>query len=167
MAKADGTCERYEEASSLIRRFANTSERVLSGALRPAGLTPAQYEIMALLESMRCGCCGEAECRCDSSYICQNELGAKVATTKGNVSGIVQRLVEDGLISREMNPRNRRENSIRITANGRAALFAAQPLYEAAVVSTLSPLNGGELDALCSMLGRLLLAGNPDKGGEA
>lgn len=153
-------------ACDLIRRTANSTERALSSALRPHGLTLAQYEILSLLEGMRCGCCGEAECRCESSNICQNDVGERVATTKGNVSGIVQRLVEDGLVSREPNPRNRRENAIRITAKGRASLFAAEPDYCQGVAQTLSSLECEEIGELCTFLNRLGIARSaPDAGG--
>jgi DNA-binding MarR family transcriptional regulator len=158
--------QKYQTAAASVRRFASASDRILSAALRPHHLTLTQYEILALLEAMRCGCCGEDECRCDESYICQNDVGERISTTKGNVSGTVQRLVEDGLVSREMNPRNRRENAVRITAKGRAALFAAQPDYESAVARCFAPLDEDQVAALCRLPGVVQPPGKALSGGE-
>ena len=135
-----------------LEEAADAARQAAASALRPAGLTPAQYQLLDLLEGMRCGCCGEGECRCDSSYLCQNDVGSRISCTKGNVSGLVGRLVEDGLISREPDPKDRRYNSVRITAKGRAALMAARPHFTAAVHATLGCLAAPELEILTELL---------------
>lgn len=138
-----------------LEAAADTLRRIVGTALRAHGLTPAQYELLGILEGMRCGCCGEGECRCASSYLCQNAVSQRVATTKGNVSGIVQRLVADGLVSREPNPANRRENAVRITERGRRVLLAARPTVEAAVERCFAPLDAAERSCLETLLRRL------------
>lgn len=131
------------------------AERALTSALRPHGLTPAQFELLSVLEDMRCGCCGEGECKCDSSYLCQNDVGSRIDCTKGNVSGIVQRLVQSGAISREPNPADRRYNAVRITAKGRTALFAARPAVEATLRAAFGGLSDIELDTLSRLSRRV------------
>jgi len=144
-----------ERLRKALQAAADRSQRAMARALRPHGLTLAQYDLLVLLEGMRCGCCGEGECRCDSSYLCQNDIGGRIDCTKGNVSGLVNRLAEDGLISREPDPRDRRYNAIRITAPGRAALLRAMPDVKAAEGGVFEPLDEAEAETLASLLERL------------
>jgi len=147
------------EAWWALEAAADAARRTATAALREQGLTPSQYELLELLEGMRCGCCGEGECRCESSYLCQNDLGGRIACTKGNVSGLVHRLAAEGLISREPDPRDRRYNAVRITGKGRGVLMAARPAFAEAVRHTLAPLNAEDLEALTGALGKLRPAG--------
>lgn len=134
---------------------ADAARQEAAAALRAHGLTMAQYELLELLEGMRCGCCGEGECRCDSSYLCQNDVSGRISCTKGNVSGLVHRLAQEGLISREPDPKDRRYNSVRITVKGRAALMAARPAFADAVESTLAPLDAAEAAQLEGLLKKM------------
>jgi DNA-binding MarR family transcriptional regulator len=153
----------YSETWTKVSALADASAQAAAPALREQGLTPAQFELLTLLESMRCGCCGEGECRCDESYLGQNDIGSRISCTKGNVSSLVQRLVEEGLVSREPNPRNRRENSVRITAAGRKRLHAAQPAVDAALAAIWGRFNEEETRDLFALLGRL---GRGEAGGQ-
>lgn len=138
-----------------LQEAADAVQRAAASALRAHGLSSAQYELLALLEGMRCGCCGEGECRCETSYLCQNDVSDRIASTKGNVSGLVQRLVEQGLISREPNPADRRYNAVRITASGRRVLLAARPDVETAVAERLDSLSAEEARNLTALLSRI------------
>jgi DNA-binding MarR family transcriptional regulator len=138
-----------------LEAAADSARREAAAALRESGLTLPQYQLLEVLEGMRCGCCGEGECRCDSSYLCQNDVGGRISCTKGNVSGLVQRLVADGLISREPDPADRRYNSVRVTVKGRVALMAARPRFAAAVETSLRTLNDADLSALRDLLGKI------------
>lgn len=143
------------DLAEALAAAAGEVQRATAHALRRHGLSAAQYALLEALEAMRCGCCGEGECRCDSSYLCQNDVGGRIGTTKGNVSGLVQRLAEQGRISREPNPADRRYNAVRITAAGRKALLAARPDAEAAAAEALSPLAPDEARHLRALLRRI------------
>jgi DNA-binding MarR family transcriptional regulator len=153
-----------------LEAAADGARRSAAAALRECGLTLAQYQLLEVLEGMRCGCCGEGECRCASSYLCQNDVGGRISCTKGNVSGLVQRLVAEGLISREPDPGDRRYNSVRVTVKGRAALMAARPHFAAAVESATRALTNEDLPALHTLLkkigGHPAAAGRSGQGGE-
>lgn len=135
-----------------LKSAADTVRDAVAGALRKHGLTSAQYELLGVLENIRCGCCGEGECRCESSYLCQNDVSETIACTKGNVSGLLSRLADEGLISREENPRDRREKAVRITAPGRLRYLAARPDVESAVGEAFRGLSSLELFTLQGLL---------------
>lgn len=146
---------RRREARSVWKELeaaANALRASVADVLRKHGLTPAQYELLGVLEDIRCGCCGEGECRCESSYLCQNDVSRTIACTKGNVSGLLSRLAADGLISREENPRDRREKAVRITARGRLRYLAATPDVEDAVARAFQPLSPLEMFTLAGLL---------------
>lgn len=138
-----------------LESAASRARHLAAAALREHGLTPAQYELLELLEGMRCGCCGEGECRCASSYLCQNDVVGRIRCTKGNVSSLVQRLHVEGLISREPDPADRRHNAVRITARGRAALMAARPAFATSALETMEPMTDEETKTLTDLLLRL------------
>lgn len=138
-----------------LRRSADALDRLAGLALRPHGITLPQYDLLEILEAMRCGCCGEGECRCESSYLCQNDVGQRIATTKANVSGLVQRLTLEGYISREPNPADRRYNAVRITARGRQVLLAARPDVERVLTSAFETLDASESQELTRLLKRI------------
>jgi DNA-binding MarR family transcriptional regulator len=82
-------------------------------------------------------------------------VSGRISCTKGNVSGLVHRLAGEGLISREPDPRDRRYNSVRITAKGRAALMAARPAFTRSARETLGTLTPGELETLAGLLQKI------------
>jgi DNA-binding MarR family transcriptional regulator len=139
---------------------ADAATTAVTAALRKHRLTPAQYRLLGVLEDIRCGCCGEGECRCESSYLCQNDVSETIACTKGNVSGLLSRLAAEGLISREENPRDRREKAVRITARGRLRYLAAMPDVEAAVTRAFRPLSPLELFTLSGLLRQIAHRGD-------
>src|SRR3954468_12494613 len=47
------------------------------------------------------------------------ELSQRMMVSNGNVTGLVDRLVEQGLINRRPSPRDRRAHIVRLTAEGR------------------------------------------------
>jgi DNA-binding MarR family transcriptional regulator len=153
-----------ETAWKAMESASDVFRTALTVVLRRHGLTPAQYELLGVLEAMRCGCCGEGECRCESSYLCQNDVSQTIACTKGNVSGLLSRLAADGLISREENPRDRREKAVRITAPGRLLYLAARPDVEAVVAEAFKPLSALELFTLTGLLRHVTDSGERNDG---
>src|SRR5262245_3977337 len=74
--------------------------------LRPLGLTVAQFDALANLYS--------------TDGMSQQELAEKLLVTKGNVTGLVNRLADRGLVERRSHPVDRRTNRICLTASGRS-----------------------------------------------
>lgn len=118
-------------------RFVRLNRRVtgaMSGVLRGLGLSIPQFDLISTL--------GERE------GLTQQELAQRLYVTKGNVSGLVDRLVEAGLVERRPIPGDRRSHALHLTAEGRrlaATGLAAQAAY---VTRTLGRLPEADLAAL-------------------
>ncbi len=60
----------------------------------------------------------EALCFCDKKYMTQNQLSKFIFTSKSNISGLLLRMEEKGLIKRCENNSNKREKIVLITEQG-------------------------------------------------
>lgn len=89
-----------------------------------------------------------------------SELSRMLMVSNGNVTGIVDRLCDDGLMQRETVPGDRRANRVRLTAAGVDEFLKQAAAHE----SWVSELLGG-LDAQTSaQIGLLLNGALPDAG---
>lgn len=80
------------------------------------------------------------------------ELSGVLRVSNGNVTGIVDRLVEDGLVARAAVPGDRRASRVRLTPEG-AELFARQAAaHEGWVNELLSGLAPEEAEAMTARL---------------
>ncbi len=122
-------------------RFLRLHQRltgIVSTWLKGVGLSIAQFDALTVL--------GENE------GITQQALAGRLYVTKGNVSGLIDRLVAAGLVERRAIPGDRRSHALHITAEGRS--MVAKGLAEQAdfVGRTLGKLPEGDV----VQLGRLL-----------
>lgn len=62
--------------------------------------------------------------------ISQVAIGERLIVSAGNITGLVERLVRDGLLTREQNPNNRRENIIRTTPKAVELIEEVWPGYD-------------------------------------
>ncbi|MGL5817979.1 MAG: MarR family winged helix-turn-helix transcriptional regulator [Phycicoccus sp.] len=106
--------------------------------LRTFGLTPAQYHLLALVEM-------SAECT-------QQQVAERLGVTKGNVSMLVSRLEEVGLVARIPDGA---AVGLRLTATGRDALERIRPRHARFLAERYSRLDDGQLDDLEEILRRL------------
>ena len=86
----------------------------------------------------------------------QNELGAKLFTSKGNVTHVLDNLEKRDLVRRQRNPNDRRQVLVDLTATGRETVKAVLPDHVARIVTLFSSLSAKEQDtlgALCKKLG--------------
>jgi DNA-binding MarR family transcriptional regulator len=83
------------------------------------------------------------------------DIAAGLRITVGATSRLVDRLANDGLVSRSHNPEDRRSLLIALTADGRREIEEAQPLFEAALTTALAPVTGEELAVLAAQLDRV------------
>ena len=82
-------------------------------------------------------------------------LSGTLRVSNGNVTGIVDRLAEDGLVRREAVAGDRRASRVRLTAEGRAAFEAMARLHEAWVDELLSPIGREGLEVIRTRLARI------------
>ncbi len=82
-------------------------------------------------------------------------LSRRMMVTKGNISALVERLVEDGLVERMAVPGDRRSTVVRLSPAGKDRFSGIAPTMEAWVVELFSGLDDAEIDALANLLARL------------
>ncbi|MEL6444698.1 MAG: MarR family transcriptional regulator [Bacteroidota bacterium] len=122
---------------SVIRTY-QTCTRLLTERLRTLDLTVAQHETLAhlLIED----------------GVSQQTLAARLLVTKGNLTGLLNRLAERGLIERRPDPSDGRVNLIVLTAAGRALATEADALQRAYVGEMVSPLDEAQQTDLHAMM---------------
>lgn len=107
-------------------------------ALREHGLTPAQYQLLLQVDA--------------HVDVQQRELGELLGVTKGNISMLVSRLEDDGLLSRT--PAGA-AYCIRLTAQGADLLTRIRPEHSSFMADRFADLTDAELAELDRLLGVL------------
>ena len=122
---------------------ANRIERDVRQELRAAfGMTLPRFDLLSQLERAPGG-------------LTMGELSRRLMVTRGNVTGLIDRLVEEGLVERKPMPTDRRANIVRLTPAGAAAFREMLPNHEAAIAAKLGAMKRSDLRQLQCLLGRL------------
>jgi MarR family transcriptional regulator, organic hydroperoxide resistance regulator len=115
-------------------RFVRLNRRVtsaVSGELKSIGLSIPQFDLLSTLT--------------EREGLSQQELAARLYVTKGNVSGLLDRMVEAGLVERRATPSDRRSNALHLTTKGRQLAERGLALQQAYVGRTLGSLAPDDL----------------------
>jgi MarR family transcriptional regulator, organic hydroperoxide resistance regulator len=121
-------------------RFLRLHQRVsiaMASRLRAVGLSIPQFDLLSTLS--------------EREGITQSQLAERLYVTKGNVSGLVDRLVEAGHVERRPISGDRRSYALHLTASGRAAAaagFQAQKAYVQATLARLPAADQAEMERL-------------------
>jgi DNA-binding MarR family transcriptional regulator len=128
-----------EELRYLILAIQREGNRLLATELRPLGLTPSQAEVLRVLS--------------DHQPLTLNALGELLVCETGNSpSRLVDRLVAQGLVQRDIDPHDRRYITLGLTADGER-LSHRITLVEEQLYSTIDNLVAGQsVDKALSML---------------
>jgi DNA-binding MarR family transcriptional regulator len=84
-----------------------------------------------------------------------NELSRLLMVTGGNVTGVVDQLVKEGLVERVDEPSDRRAWRVKLTRAGDKAFAEMARAHEEWVVALLSGVSRRDSDALLQLLARL------------
>jgi DNA-binding MarR family transcriptional regulator len=124
-----------------LRLFAtaNTVEGELSRRLRAEfQMTLPRFDLMAQLAK-------------SPDALALGELSRRLMVTNGNVTGLVDRLADDGLVERRVSAEDRRSATVRLTAEGRALfdrMAAAHRTWIAELFASLDPVARARLSQL-------------------
>ncbi len=129
-----------EEAFLNLQRTADVLGRGAAEALKPEGLSHAQYNVLRILRGA--GATGLA-CR---------EIGTRMLTHDPDVTRLLDRLEARGLIARSRDKRDRRVITTRVTNEGRRVLQRLAQPVEAALHRQLGHLSQDQLGALIELL---------------
>ena len=118
-------------------------ERRIRVQLRDSfAMTLPRFDLMAQLERAPAG-------------LKMSELSHRLMVTGGNVTGLTDQLVAEGLVVRKRVPGDRRAQAISLTAAGRRAFRAMAEEHERWIVALMDGLSASERDRLYALLGRL------------
>ena len=95
-----------EEAYLSIVRTAAVLEHTLAQALKPLEITPTQYNVLSILRGA------------GAPGLCRNEVGCRLVTAMPDVTRLLDRMEDVGLIVRERSKTDRRQVSTRLTKKG-------------------------------------------------
>jgi DNA-binding MarR family transcriptional regulator len=121
-------------------RFVRLHRRVsnaIAGELKGLGLSIPQFDLLSTLT--------------EREGMSQQELAERLYVTKGNVSGLLDRMVEAGLVERRTLPGDRRSNALHLTPRGRDLAergIAAQKSYVARTLGQLAVSDLADLERL-------------------
>lgn len=85
----------------------------------------------------------------------QGELGRKVLTSAGNMTDVVDKLEQRGLVRRERDAADRRLVRVELTPTGRALIQSLFPRHAADIAAAMAGLTTDELELLGDLLRRL------------
>ena len=101
-----------------------------------------RFDLMAQLDRQRGG-------------MKMRELSRRLMVTGGNVTGLTDRLVAEGLVERQDDPADRRACTVKLTAEGRRQFRAMAHAHEAWVRELLGGLSAAQQAQLFELLGQL------------
>jgi DNA-binding MarR family transcriptional regulator len=139
----NGTAGDAQVATSVWLRLLKAHGLLLRELRRrvPAPLTLPQFDVLAQLHR--------------GGAMTPGELTRELLVTAGNLTGIVERLVRMGLVSRHRVPEDGRAVRVQLTPRGRKLMDRAIPRHRRDVAALLSVLPAGELRQLRLLLGTL------------
>jgi DNA-binding MarR family transcriptional regulator len=115
--------------------------------LRPAGITAAQYNVLRILRGA------------GPDGLCRNDLRCRMLTRMPDVTRLLDRMEEAGLVTRARDAEDRRMVTTRITARGRRLLKDLDAAVQAEHRRRLGELDDRQLGTLIELLGRVRGAG--------
>jgi DNA-binding MarR family transcriptional regulator len=118
-------------------RLHRRASNAIAAELKGLGLSIPQFDLLSTLT--------------EQEGLSQQELAERLYVTKGNVSGLLDRMVEAGLVERRAIPDDRRSNALHLTPKGRSLAeqgIAAQKAYVARTLGTLDPRDLADLERL-------------------
>src|SRR5215470_73507 len=105
------------------------------------GVTLPRFDLMAQLDKTPGG-------------MTLGELSQRLMVSNGNVTGLVDRLLAQGLLDRQPAPSDRRAHLVRLTTDGRRSFRAMATAHEAWIAEIFGDLTAAERETLMRLLGK-------------
>jgi DNA-binding MarR family transcriptional regulator len=121
----------------------NFIEREVRARLRRNfSVTLPRFDMMAALERAPDG-------------LSMGELSERLMVSNGNVTGVAERLVQEGLAKRWSPPADRRSSRIALTAHGQKTFAAMAKQHQDWIGEMMSGLNAKERETLMTLLAKV------------
>jgi len=125
----------------------NLVEREVRGRLRDRfDTTLPRFDVLAQLDAVSKGA---------DPHLTMSELSRRLMVTNGNLTSLVERLVQEGLVKRDPLPGDRRTQIVRLTASGKKAFDAMTPEHQRWIDDLFGGLSVSERRQLFELLGKL------------
>jgi MarR family transcriptional regulator, organic hydroperoxide resistance regulator len=121
-----------------LARLMGRMQVAISARLREIGISISQCDVLTTLS--------------EREGVSQQQLAERLYVTKGNISGLLDRLEEAGFVERRAAASDRRQYSIHLTASGRAMAENAVAVQHKWIASTLGRMSEADLAALDARL---------------
>jgi DNA-binding MarR family transcriptional regulator len=129
-----------EEVSLNILRTAALLEHAVAERLKPHGLTPTQYNVLRILRGS------------GAEGLCRNEVGARMLKPVPDVTRLLDRMEDAGLVARTRDGTDRRFVTARITPGGLEKLAALDEPVTRMHEELLGHMDDSELRSLAALL---------------
>jgi DNA-binding MarR family transcriptional regulator len=135
--------EVYISLLHTMRLHAAAIERYLSALDQPKPISSARHTVLRTLYFA------------DDHRLTQNELSREVGVSRTNITSLVDILERDGLVSRSMNPADRRTNHVQLTTAGLDFCSTFIPAVAEFMATVFADLSPDELAQLNDLLTRV------------
>jgi MarR family transcriptional regulator, lower aerobic nicotinate degradation pathway regulator len=136
----------YSRPGHLIRRLNQISGALFIEEAGSLGLTSVQFAALNMVREV--------------PGIDQVGLSNAIAIDKTTIVGVVDRLVDKGLITRTRSPSDRRTNVLEVTARGLKVLKQIEPMLDRSDGRILAPLNKDEQRTFMQLITKLVRVNN-------
>jgi len=133
-------------ASEAFLHLLRTGDMVFSTEaefLARHGISQGRFTVLMLLN-----CCSDEPCT-------PADLAARAGVTRAAMTGLVDTLEKDGIVTRERDADDRRSILVRLTRAGRTRLEKMLPDYFACVAAIMQPLRPAERKQLVALLEKI------------
>jgi DNA-binding MarR family transcriptional regulator len=94
------------------------------------------------------------------------ELSQRMMVSNGNVTGLAERLVEQGLLDRRASPTDRRAQLVSLTAEGRRVFRTMARTHEDWIADIFAGLTGDDIETLMQLLAKTKGSARKATGGK-
>jgi DNA-binding MarR family transcriptional regulator len=130
------------QLADLVHRLTRRLRRAQAERLAPLGLTPAQERAMRMIAR-------------SEEPLRMTEIADRLGIVPRSLTTVIDALEEDGLVRREVDPRNRRAILLHLTDRGTAVRDELREARRRAAEDLFAPLGDADREALGGLLTRL------------
>ena len=132
-------------------------QRVRAGLREEFDVTLPRFDVLAQLDRAPEG-------------LSMGELSDRLMVSNGNVTGLVDRLVEEGLVTRVPSPQDRRQSRVTLAPAGKRSFDAMTPRHERWIDDLFGGLSRPEMAQLLELMAKLkqsVTAAQKENGGKS
>jgi len=130
------------QLADLVHRLTRRLRRAQAERLAPLGLTPAQERAMRMIAR-------------NEEPLRMTEIADRLGIVPRSLTTVIDALEEDGLVRREVDPRNRRAILLHLTDRGTAVRDELREARRRAAEDLFAPLGDADRETLGGLLTRL------------